>query len=70
MFDLDPQIIKIGKVFAGMVLGVFAVKTILDIAGITGAIPGLLGTGFGFVIGGALMVVHIYKNEGKEEDDE
>ena len=69
MFDLDPQIIKIGKIFAGMILGLFAARLIMDIAHIDGLIPHIIGICLGFISGGGFMVVHLYKKEGKEDDE-
>ncbi len=69
MFDIDPQIIKVGKIFFGMIMGMFAARIIMDMTHVSGLPNILCGSLVGIAAGGGIMIVNIFKNRDKDEEE-
>ena len=70
MLDIDPQIIKIGKIFAGAIAGMFIFQIVLQYLQLDNLLEMLAGSAIGALAGAGVMVIHIFKNNGKDDDEE
>lgn len=70
MFDIDPQIIRIGKVGLGIVLGLIVGGMVTDILKPTSFLMYMCFLALGMLAGAGISIIGVFKEKDKEEDEE
>ena len=70
MFDIDPQIIRIGKVGRGIILGLIVGGMATDILKPTSFLMYVCFLALGMLAGAGISIIGVFKEKDKEEDEE
>lgn len=70
MFDIDPQIIKIGKVFLGVMIGFITGASLPEFVGLTGFTWHVCFVALGIITGMGLGIIWVFKSKNKDENEE
>lgn len=70
MLDIDPQIIKLGKILIGILMGLLVSGALIDFAHVSGLIAHMAIVGTGMLAGAGISIIGVFKEKDKEEDEE
>ncbi len=67
---LDPQILKLGKVFLCGILGVILMETLFTMLGLSGVLIMAVAIAVGALIGAGVGIIWVFKKKDDDEEEE